>query len=106
MLLLGQFNQAVYAQVNILSTLNLKFATFGDLVSLFVKLSLWLAGFLLFAGMIYAGINMMSSGGNDPKAMEANKQMLTNSLIGFILVIAAVAIVKLIEAIMGITILG
>jgi hypothetical protein len=93
--------------IDILATLGLtKFTSIGDLVSLLLSLALWFAGFLLFVGMIYAGIKMMGSGGADPKAFETNKQMLTNSIIGFILVISAVAIVKLIEAITGIKIIG
>lgn len=109
MLILGQLatpNSARAVDIIAQAIPNLRFNTFADLVSLFLRLTFWLAGFILFVGAIYAGIRIMGSGGSDPKAFETNKQMLTNSIIGFILVISAVAIIKVIETITGIQIIG
>lgn len=62
-----------------------------------------LAAILLLIYLISGGLQMMTSRG-DPKAMQGAQGKITSALIGFIIVILAYYIVKLINQIFGIVI--
>ncbi len=65
------------------------------------------AGIILLFILIGGGIAMIKGAGkSDPKAMEQGKQAATSALIGFIVVLSAYWIVKLIETITGLNLLG
>lgn len=73
------------------------------LVSLFLKIAFVVAGLILLFYFILGGIGLISSAGKgDPKALETAKQTLTSAVIGFVVVITAYWIVKLIGSLLGI----
>lgn len=75
----------------------------GGLVTLFLHIVFVIAGLILLFYFILGGWGMISSAGkNDPKQMEQAKQTLTSAIIGFVVVITAYWIVKLIGTILNI----
>jgi len=66
-----------------------------------------IAGILLLFILIGGGIAMIRGAGkSDPKSMEQGKQAATSALIGFVVVFSAYWIVKLVEQITGLNLLG
>ena len=79
----------------------------GKLTSNFIAGALSLAGVALLFLLIGGGIGMISgAGSNNPEKLEQGKKAATSALIGFIVVIASYWIVKLIEDITGLNLLG
>ncbi len=65
------------------------------------------AGIILLFILIGGGIAMISGAGkSDPKSMEQGKKAATSALIGFVVVFSAYWIVKLVEQITGLNLLG
>jgi len=56
--------------------------------------------------LIYGGFIIISSAGEDPKKQAQGQQLITQALIGFLIVIASYLIVKLIETLTGFSILN
>jgi hypothetical protein len=77
----------------------------GDLASILLNNAIAIAGIVLIFIVIIAGIQMISASGDPQKAARA-RQMLTAGIIGFVLVLAAYFIVRLIELSFDVTILG
>ena len=76
-------------------------------VTLFLNASFVIAGVLLLFYFVMGGIGMIAGAGKDnPQQIEKGKQAATSALIGFIIVFTSYWIVKLIESLTGITILG
>lgn len=66
-----------------------------------------IAGIILVFLLIGGGIAMISGAGkSDPKTVEQGKKAATSALIGFIVVFSAFWIVKLIELITGLNLIG
>ena len=79
----------------------------GGLVSTIVNFALIAAGLIFLFLFVIGGISIMSGSGSDnPERAAKGKQAITTALIGFVVVFAAYWIVKLIETITGIKILG
>lgn len=79
----------------------------STLVSIIIRLALGIAGIILLLFLIYGGIMIISSAGsNEPEKAARGKQAATTAALGFVVVFAAYWIVKLIEIITGISILG
>ena len=65
-----------------------------------------IAGIILLFLLISGGIGIIvGAGKSDPKAVETGKKAATSALIGFIVVFAAYWIVKLIESILGVSLI-
>lgn len=78
----------------------------GDLVSLFVSASIVVAGIIFLFLLVGGGLKMvMSAGQNDPRSAGQGKQAVTSALAGFIIVITAYWIIRIIEVITGTTFL-
>jgi len=78
----------------------------GDLISKLLKDYIYyIAAIILLVYLIMGGIQLMLSRG-DPKAMQSAQGKITNALIGFVIVIFAYVIVKLIGQIFGIEAFG
>jgi len=77
----------------------------GQLVSLFVSNAIIVAGVVLLFLIVFAGFTIISAGGN-PQKVKQGQDMITAGVLGFIIVVAAFLIVRLIERSLGITILG
>lgn len=73
--------------------------TLGDIISLIFKTYIfYAAGILLLVYLVMGGFQLMFSKG-DPKAAEGAKGKITNALIGFIIVVFAYFIVRLLGSI-------
>jgi hypothetical protein len=76
--------------------------TIGDLISLILTASLSIAGVLILVLIIFAGISLISSAGsNNPEQAEKGKKAATAAIIGFIIILSAYWIIRIIEIISG-----
>jgi len=81
-------------------------AKFDSLASVFTEAFGYIfpaAGLILFFVFIVSGFSMLTSGGNEEKLAQANKQ-LTNAVVGFIVVFASYWLIRLVEFILGVKI--
>lgn len=87
---------------------NLKDATgIGVYVSAIVTGAISLSGIILLFLLIGGGIGIIQGAGkNNPEQLEKGKKAATSALIGFIVVIAAYWIVKLVESLTGLVLIG
>ena len=77
----------------------------GSLASALLSNAIVVAGIVLIFLIVFAGIQMISGSG-DAQKIDRAKQVLTAGVIGFILVVAAFFIVRLVERSLGVDILG
>lgn len=83
----------------------LGFTNISQLIDNLIQLAFFVAGIALFVNFLVGGFQWINAGG-DAKAMQAARGRITNSLIGLIIVVAAVAITRIIENVLGISITG
>ena len=79
-------------------------STIGDVFTSLFDYLLPFAGILMFAMIIYGGLTLMLSGGNQEGVKEGTNKILFG-VVGFIVVFAAYWIIKIIETIFGMSIL-
>jgi TRAP-type C4-dicarboxylate transport system permease small subunit len=79
--------------------------TFGDIVGGLINIVLLIAAVIFFFILVWGGIRWITSGG-DKANTEAARNQITAALVGLVIVFAAWAILQLIEAFFGITLLG
>jgi len=84
---------------------NLGNLTFDRLVSGAISLVMLVVALVFFFMLVWGGLKWVMSQG-DSKNVEAARNQITNALIGLAIVFASWAIVKLIETVFGIQILG
>jgi TRAP-type C4-dicarboxylate transport system permease small subunit len=84
---------------------NLAKISLPGLISTGIKLVLVVAALISFIFLVYGGIRWITSQG-DKERMTAAQSTITAALVGLIVVFAAWAIMKLLEAFFGITILS
>ena len=78
----------------------------GDLVSLFLKGSLTLAGFVVLVFFILAGISMIAGAGEgSPEKAEKAKKFATNAVVGFVIIFVAYWIIRIIEVMIGVSLI-
>lgn len=80
------------------------FSDLGVLIGNVVAVILFLAGLLAFIFLLIGGLQWITSGG-DKAAASAARDRITASLVGLIIVVAAFAIVLVLENVFGIRIL-
>lgn len=83
---------------------NLGNLTISGIIFAFVNLLLVIAALIFFFMLVIGGIQWIVSGG-DKAATEGARGRITAALIGLVIVFAAWAIINLIEAFFGVTIL-
>jgi hypothetical protein len=77
--------------------------TIGNLISLILTASLSIAGFIVLVLIIFAGISLIASAGsNNPEQAERGKKAATAAIIGFIIIMSAYWIIRVIEIISGV----
>ena len=82
-------------------------ANISDFVSAIITGAISIAGVILLFILIMGGFGMIAGAGNDnPEKVEKGKKAATSALIGFVVVFMAYWIVKLIETITGLNLLG
>jgi len=96
---------AYAADVNPVPPETVPFTNLGDLLASGIQLALLIAGLLVFAFLIIAGIQFISSGGDKTQA-QAAKDKITAAILGLVIVIAAYAIALIIEKVFGIGIVS
>jgi hypothetical protein len=64
-----------------------------------------IAGVILFLYTVFGGFLIISSG-SDPKAADSGKQVITNAIIGFVILFASYWLIQIIEVLTGIPILN
>lgn len=79
----------------------------ANYVSAIITGAISFAGVALLLLLILGGIGVIAGAGNDnPEQLEKGKKAATSALIGFIVVIAAYWIVKLIESLTGLVLIS
>ncbi len=68
----------------------------GDLVSLIVRVAVPVAVICVVVLAVYGGYMLMTSQGN-PDKLQEGKQVITNAIIGFLVILLCVAILMLIS---------
>lgn len=105
MILLAQrreiYNKALPAPLNMFSG----GFFLGNLISLIIDLFLIVGTLVAFFMLLYGAILWMTSGGDKAK-LETARSKITFALIGLFILFASFAIIKIIEQIFGITLLG
>ncbi len=76
---------------------------FDQLVATIWRLSLIVAGLVVFIYFIWGSFEWLTAGGDSEKVSKAQKR-LTNSFIGFILLLSVVAILKFFMPLVGLNI--
>ena len=78
----------------------------ASLVSIIVKNSLTIAGIIMLVLLIAGGFMMIASAGSgDQKKAASAKTMITDAVIGFLVIFLSYFIIQIIEVIIGVTIL-
>ena len=77
----------------------------GELVSILLSNAIVIAGVVFILIIIYAGFTMISNAGN-PQEQQKAQQLITSAIIGFIIIVAAFLIVRVIESITSVNILN
>jgi hypothetical protein len=80
-------------------------ATLGDIITSLLPLIFVLAGVLLLIYILIGGFTLLTSVGN-PKNIQKGQKMLTNGIIGFIIVIVSYWVAQILQTILSINILG
>lgn len=83
---------------------DLRDITVGGLVAGLVKLVLIVAALVFFFILVIGGIRWILSGG-DKAATEAARNQITAALVGLVIVFSAWAIIQLIDALFGVSII-
>ncbi len=74
--------------------------TVGDLVNTLMNFLVPLAGVILLLVLIWGGYDLMMSGGN-PEKVKSAQAKITTGVIGFVLLVLAYLIVRIISYIFG-----
>ena len=80
-------------------------STESDLVGMIVKIAVPLGVISVVLLVVYAGYLLMSSQG-DPDKLKEGRDIITNAIIGFVVVLLSVAILILISNTLGLDIYG
>lgn len=99
------FAQDIQLQPNSENFRPLTNLTVGGMVSGAISLVMLVVALVFFFILILGGLRWVMSEG-DQKNVEAARNQITNALIGLAIVFAAFAIMKLIETIFGVSLLG
>jgi len=106
-------NKFLLAQVNLGNTplgggktVSTQYPDPASLITIIVKNGLTLAGIILIILLVAGGIMMIASAGSgDQKKAAAAKTMITDALIGFLVIFLSYFIIQIVEVITGLTIL-
>jgi hypothetical protein len=96
----------IYAKVQIAQNFGSPFGVslgLNDLVSLILQIAIVIAGVILLFLLVGSGIQMIHGAGNsDPKATAGAHNAMTYAIAGFILILFAYVIIRIIESILGV----
>ncbi len=72
----------------------LKVNTIGDVIKIFFKFFIPFVGFILVVTFIWAGYDLLTSGG-DPEKFKSARAKITTAIVGVIILISAYVVAKL-----------
>lgn len=104
-MLLAQQNQINLGVPSNSGFSNITNLQFSDVVSAGIQIILVVAAIIFFFMLVLGGLKWITSGGDKGKTEQARSQ-ITAALVGLVIVFAAWAIVQLIEAFFGVSILN
>jgi TRAP-type C4-dicarboxylate transport system permease small subunit len=88
------------------STLGGSYSSTAPLISMILKTSITIASLIFLGLLIFGGITfIMNAGTGDSKKAGQAQAATTNALIGFAVVLLAYSIIRIVEAITGLSIL-
>ena len=79
--------------------------SFIGIITTAIRIIIIGAFIIAFIVLLIGGIRWMTAGG-DPKGVEGARNMVTAALIGLVIVLASLAIIRLIEFLFGVTIIS
>ncbi len=83
------------------------YTNIGKLTDSFLKTSLTVAGVIFLCLLIFGGLNLIiGAGDSDPKKAAQSQAIVTNAIIGFLVVILSYFIIQIIEVVTGLPILN
>ena len=96
--------QIKFGPLESIATPNFAGGKIGNIVSALIPYLFAFAGFLLIIYLLYGGYKYLLSRG-DPKAMQEARGVITNALIGFVIVFLAFWAVQLVGELLGIVVI-
>jgi len=84
---------------------NPKLTDIGSIITQLLPYILVLAGLILFILLIIGGFGLLTSGGS-PDKVKAAQGKITSAVIGFVIIFISYWLVRILEIVLGISILG
>jgi hypothetical protein len=103
--MLGLVGKANAQMITVSQPAEMRITDVGTIVSGAIGAAFIIAGILVFAYLVWGGIQWITSGG-DKANLEAARGRISNALVGMAIIAAAYAIVLLLQYVFGYTILG
>ena len=95
-----------YAQmITVSQPAEMRITDVGTIISGAIGAAFIIAGILVFAYLVWGGIQWITAGG-DKANLEAARGRISNALVGMAIIAAAYAIILLLQYVFGYTILG
>lgn len=83
------------------------YPTITGLIAALLRNSLTIAGVILLCLLIFGGLSyIINAGDSDPKKTAQSMAMITDAIIGFLVVILAYFIIQIVEVVTGVNILN
>lgn len=77
-----------------------RFSSLGDIITIALQYLFPIAGLIMFLFIVYGGFQWLTASG-DPKKVEAARNRITYAVVGFVLLVAAYWITKIVELILS-----
>ncbi len=77
-----------------------RFESLGDIITIALQYLFPIAGLIMFLYIVYGGFQWLTASG-DPKKVEAARNRITYAIVGFVLLVAAYWITKIVELILS-----
>lgn len=81
------------------------FTDLGTIITFVLPVVITLSGLAAFAFLLLGGVKYLTSGGDDKAIGEARK-IITNAILGLLIVFVAYWVIKILETVLGLEILG
>ena len=82
------------------------FTSLSSLVNVILPTVFLIAGVVFFVMIVYAGIQIIAAGSNDPEKMKKLRATMTSAIAGLIIIVAAYWIVRIISMVTGVNTTG
>lgn len=75
----------------------------GDIIGFLLPVAFTLGGILLLGYLIMGGFTYLTAGGDDKRVGEA-KKMITNAIIGMVIIFTSYWVIQIVETVLGLDI--